>query len=60
MFLYQKKIAYINHYHFVEWPDKGIPSSPEGINTLIDTISINHSYGDWPILVHCSAGVGRT
>ncbi|XP_007892481.2 receptor-type tyrosine-protein phosphatase alpha-like [Callorhinchus milii] len=52
----------ICHYQFVDWPDYGVPQS---INSLVDftevvqkaTESVRNS---GPIVVHCSAGVGRS
>ena len=46
-------------YHFLGWPDHGVPKFA---TSLIEFIRrVRHSYkSDRPILVHCSAGVGRT
>ncbi|XP_071107056.1 uncharacterized protein [Haliotis cracherodii] len=48
----------ICQYHFTAWPDHGQPSSS---HSLLDFY--NHAkttFGDGPIIVHCSAGIGRT
>eukprot|EP01088_Endostelium_zonatum_P007534 TRINITY_DN19835_c0_g1_i1.p1 TRINITY_DN19835_c0_g1~~TRINITY_DN19835_c0_g1_i1.p1 ORF type:complete len:336 (-),score=94.67 TRINITY_DN19835_c0_g1_i1:10-1017(-) len=44
--------------HFTGWPDFG---TPQCINQFLDTISLveKHSQNS-PIVVHCSAGLGRT
>ncbi|XP_054719961.1 tyrosine-protein phosphatase non-receptor type 11-like [Uloborus diversus] len=52
----------IYHYHFTAWPDHGVPSDPGCVlNFLHD---VNHRQesinGAGPIVVHCSAGIGRT
>ncbi|GIY72400.1 tyrosine-protein phosphatase non-receptor type 11 [Caerostris darwini] len=52
----------IYHYHFTAWPDHGVPSDPGCVlNFLHD---VNHRQesvpGSGPIIVHCSAGIGRT
>jgi protein tyrosine phosphatase len=45
------------HYWFKAWPDHGVPDE----KTFIDFLKIvNNNAGDEPLLVHCSAGVGRT
>ncbi|KAK9766064.1 phosphotyrosine-specific ptp2-like protein [Basidiobolus ranarum] len=47
--------------HFVGWPDFGIPDSPVSVLRLRDLankLQTDHNYG--PMLVHCSAGCGRT
>jgi len=46
-------------FHFVSWPDYGVPEFPTAILSL--RRRVRHYYnGDAPILVHCSAGIGRT
>lgn len=43
---------------YVGWPDFGVPTSLAGFEALLRAIDAYTSSG--PILVHCSAGVGRT
>lgn len=53
----------INHLHFTAWPDALVPSLNEdfySINYLIGKIEKKWNGGKGKILVHCSAGVGRT
>ncbi|XP_066586257.1 tyrosine-protein phosphatase non-receptor type 11 isoform X2 [Prorops nasuta] len=63
----------IYHYHFQAWPDHGVPSDPgcvlnflHDVNARQESISLSVSPGGQgssnigPILVHCSAGIGRT
>ena len=55
---------YVYQIHFIGWPDYGIPDISDGkifitfseMNRYIDNFNINRN----PIIVHCSAGVGRT
>ncbi|XP_053305201.1 titin-like [Spea bombifrons] len=51
----------VRQFHFTAWPDHGVPKTA---NILISFRNIVCDYTklipDSPILVHCSAGVGRT
>nr|XP_022318789.1 uncharacterized protein LOC111121708 isoform X2 [Crassostrea virginica] len=49
----------IRQYHFTGWPDHGIPETLELVHFLKQVQSCEY-YGQGPMLVHCSAGVGRT
>jgi len=51
--------------HFLGWPDFGVPEDSEGIRQLVNLTNFYRNYGkslglDGPIIVHCSAGVGRS
>jgi receptor-type tyrosine-protein phosphatase R len=53
---------FISHYWYTAWPDHNLPESP---HALVDLVRIVDSERDddpakGPVLVHCSAGVGRT
>ncbi|XP_046983413.1 tyrosine-protein phosphatase non-receptor type 11-like [Schistocerca americana] len=53
----------VYHYHFQAWPDHGVPSDPGCVlNFLHDVNARQESCGPsaGPVLVHCSAGIGRT
>lgn len=54
----------IEHLHYTAWPDHGVPSSPRSIVAFLQQLQ-RHAPLDGradqpPIVVHCSAGVGRT
>uniref|UniRef100_A0A8C6T4K9 Receptor-type tyrosine-protein phosphatase epsilon n=1 Tax=Neogobius melanostomus TaxID=47308 RepID=A0A8C6T4K9_9GOBI len=50
----------VTQLHFTSWPDFGVPFTPIGMLKFLKKVkSINPSYAG-PIVVHCSAGVGRT
>ncbi|VDI07668.1 Hypothetical predicted protein [Mytilus galloprovincialis] len=49
----------IHHFHFTEWPDHGVPDSIKVVNFYRNVMSKTcNQLG--PIIVHCSAGIGRT
>ena len=54
------------HYHFKAWPDHGVPQDPgtvlsflQDINSKQDELVLNNCQPG-PLIVHCSAGIGRT
>ena len=50
----------IRHFHFTTWPDFGVPDPPTTLIRFVrcfrDRVPTDHK----PIVVHCSAGVGRS
>ena len=60
----EKEERIVYQIHFNGWPDHGIPDTSDGkvfevfieINKLVDQFNTEEK----PIIVHCSAGVGRT
>jgi protein tyrosine phosphatase len=58
----------IVHIQYLGWPDHGVPSSPAAVFQLmrfIDKLRLEHKATNSlkvspPMVVHCSAGIGRT
>ncbi|OWF52003.1 Receptor-type tyrosine-protein phosphatase kappa [Mizuhopecten yessoensis] len=51
----------VTQYHFTGWPDHGVPDTLELVAFLARVLRDNPRKTDAvPLLVHCSAGVGRT
>lgn len=50
----------ILHFHFVGWKDFLAPEQPSWLLRFIKRVNEHHCSDRGPILVHCSAGVGRT
>uniref|UniRef100_A0ACB8ES34 Tyrosine-protein phosphatase non-receptor type 6 n=1 Tax=Sphaerodactylus townsendi TaxID=933632 RepID=A0ACB8ES34_9SAUR len=50
------------HYQYLSWPDHGVPSEPGGVLGFLDQVNQKQDSipGAGPIVVHCSAGIGRT
>ncbi|XP_004416773.1 PREDICTED: tyrosine-protein phosphatase non-receptor type 20, partial [Odobenus rosmarus divergens] len=49
---------FVKHLQFTSWPDHGTPASVDGFIKYVRYVRKSHLTG--PMLVHCSAGVGRT
>ena len=57
------EIRLVKQIHFVGWPDHGVPESNDVYKSffyMLDKIDEAKSKSKGPIVVHCSAGVGRT
>ncbi|XP_069704006.1 uncharacterized protein [Periplaneta americana] len=52
------KMRKVNHLHF-NWPENGVPLYPQSLASYLKRLLITQP-GRGPIVVHCSAGVGRT
>lgn len=50
----------ICQFHYTTWPDHGVPSSVQPILELVRLMRDVQLTESRPILVHCSAGCGRT
>lgn len=51
------------HYWYTAWPDHNLPNNPDALIQFIKQIENTKKHDELkksPVLVHCSAGVGRT
>ncbi|KRZ05771.1 Tyrosine-protein phosphatase corkscrew -like protein [Trichinella pseudospiralis] len=56
----ESRIVY--HYQFLAWPDHGVPPNPGTVVNFLEEINQLESgmTEKRPLIVHCSAGIGRT
>ena len=51
----------MTHMFYTAWPDHGVPRNTMSLISFIRRVRQEHPTSlDTPLLVHCSAGVGRT
>uniref|UniRef100_A0A8C0KG60 protein-tyrosine-phosphatase n=1 Tax=Canis lupus dingo TaxID=286419 RepID=A0A8C0KG60_CANLU len=50
----------VTHIQFTSWPDHGVPEDPHLLLKLRRRVNAFSNFFSGPIVVHCSAGVGRT
>uniref|UniRef100_A0A8C9TYA1 Receptor-type tyrosine-protein phosphatase alpha n=1 Tax=Scleropages formosus TaxID=113540 RepID=A0A8C9TYA1_SCLFO len=56
----QKPQRLVTQFHFTSWPDFGVPFTPIGMLKFLKKVKACNPQYAGPIVVHCSAGVGRT
>uniref|UniRef100_A0A3Q2YHF9 Receptor-type tyrosine-protein phosphatase epsilon n=1 Tax=Hippocampus comes TaxID=109280 RepID=A0A3Q2YHF9_HIPCM len=57
----EKQSQHVRHFHFHGWPEIGIPTEGRGMIDIIASVQRQQQQsGNRPIVVHCSAGAGRT
>lgn len=54
-----KEQRIVRQFHFVPWPDHGVPDYPTALLSLRRRVRHYYETGK-PMVVHCSAGVGRS
>ncbi|XP_021500251.1 receptor-type tyrosine-protein phosphatase F isoform X12 [Meriones unguiculatus] len=50
----------LRHFQFMAWPDHGVPEYPTPILAFLRRVKACNPLDAGPMVVHCSAGVGRT
>ena len=57
---YMGNITQVKHFHFTAWPDHDVPTLYEELLLFVSKVHEGLIKTKTPMLVHCSAGVGRT
>ena len=47
------KDMFIRHFHFLRWPDFGVPNSPDALLSFIRKVNDNTPPDGGPVVVHC-------
>ncbi len=55
-----KEERILMHFHYTVWPDHGVPDHPTPLLHFVRKVASSNPTNAGPIVVHCSAGVGRT
>ena len=51
----------VTHFYYLSWPDHGVPTKSTSLINFIRRVrKVQPHSTEVPLLVHCSAGVGRT
>ncbi|XP_048405543.2 phosphatidylinositol phosphatase PTPRQ isoform X2 [Stegostoma tigrinum] len=50
----------VTHFNFTSWPEHGVPETCIPLMHFVKLVRANRANDNTPIVVHCSAGVGRT
>ncbi|XP_049603601.1 receptor-type tyrosine-protein phosphatase F isoform X13 [Syngnathus scovelli] len=50
----------LRQFQFMAWPDHGVPEYPTPILAFLRRVKASNPLDAGPMVVHCSAGVGRT
>ncbi|XP_060593890.1 tyrosine-protein phosphatase non-receptor type 1-like [Ruditapes philippinarum] len=57
-----QEVREVFHFHYITWPDFGVPSSPVSFLIFLEAVRtkgvLEQNVG--PAVIHCSAGIGRS
>lgn len=54
------KVSRVHHFAYTAWPDHGVPADVKELLYLRRAVRAKYTDTRKPLVVHCSAGVGRT
>ncbi|KAA0715211.1 Phosphatidylinositol phosphatase PTPRQ [Triplophysa tibetana] len=50
----------VHHFNYTSWPEHGVPESSSPLIQFVKAVRSSRNHDNTTIVVHCSAGVGRT
>lgn len=57
---FQQASRSVIQYQFLSWPDHDVPYESAGVLDMLERTRSSHGANVSPLLIHCSAGCGRT
>lgn len=60
MFVQSKEERQICQMQYLAWPDHGVPDDSSDFLNFVSQVRSKRADGPEPVVVHCSAGIGRT
>uniref|UniRef100_A0A4W5NB08 Tyrosine-protein phosphatase n=1 Tax=Hucho hucho TaxID=62062 RepID=A0A4W5NB08_9TELE len=55
-----EEVRELTQIQYVAWPDHGVPDDPSDFLDFVSLVRSKRTGKDEPMVVHCSAGIGRT
>ncbi|XP_052828236.1 receptor-type tyrosine-protein phosphatase T isoform X2 [Octopus bimaculoides] len=56
----EEPVRKLDQFHFTSWSDHGVPPTPTGLVNFMMKIRNDSEAETGPLVVHCSAGIGRS
>ena len=60
LYLSDNRNIKVTQFHYLAWPDHDVPQLFNNLLEFTETVKLHRRRDRAPLLVHCSAGVGRT
>lgn len=57
---HQEEFKRVTQFHYTAWPDNSVPEDVTSLILFRNLVRNGMTSSDGPIVVHCSAGIGRT
>ncbi|CAL8093173.1 unnamed protein product [Calicophoron daubneyi] len=54
------EVRHVTQLQYISWPDHGVPKDSADFISFVERVRKARGSSDAPVVVHCSAGIGRT